>query len=283
MGFDDRDYARQGGPGGGRGPSIALPHVGPAVKFLLVSNMGIYVFCFVVFLVHRPLDDGIHAILGLNTEIWGRGIPAVWQLLTSAFLHETASPVHVLYNMLLLYFFGTMLEGMLGARRFLVFYLAAALAGSVLSLTLSLVMGQAALAYGASGAVMGVVVATATLRPKTQVLLLFIPMTLAVMALGIVAIDLFQGIGAWKTGLDDGVAHAVHLGGAAWGFAAAKAGFIWKDPVERWRARRAVRAEEGRRSEEQHMDDLLAKIHREGMGSLTRAEREFLRRKSKRQ
>ncbi|HJO26784.1 MAG TPA: rhomboid family intramembrane serine protease [Planctomycetota bacterium] len=279
MGFDDREYAR---PGGGGGPGIALPRVGAAVKFLLAANLGIFVFCFVVFLVHPPLDDWLHRMLGLNTELWRAGIPAVWQLLTGAFLHTTSSPMHVLYNMLLLYFFGTMLEGLLGARRFVVFYLGAALAGSLLSLCLSLVLGQAALAYGASGAVMGVVVAAATLRPKAQVLLLFIPMTLGIMAIGIVAIDLFQGVAAWKNGINDGVAHSVHLGGAAWGFLAVKAGIIWRDPIEGLRARKAMRAEEQRRGADQRMDDLLAKIHREGMGSLSRAERDFLQSRSKR-
>ena len=129
---------------------------------------------------------------------------------------------------------------------------------------------------------MGVVVAAATLRPKAQVLLLFIPMTLGIMAIGIVAIDLFQGVAAWKNGINDGVAHSVHLGGAAWGFLAVKAGIIWRDPIEGLRARKAMRAEEQRRGADQRMDDLLAKIHREGMGSLSRAERDFLQSRSKR-
>ena len=51
-----------------------------------------------------------------------------WRLITAAFLH--ASPIHLLFNMLMLWWFGQALEAALGPSRFLGIYLVSALAGS---------------------------------------------------------------------------------------------------------------------------------------------------------
>ena len=55
----------------------------------------------------------------------------VWRLVTCAFCHDRHAIWHILVNMFLLYWFGTRLESMYGSREFLLFYLAAAVAGSV--------------------------------------------------------------------------------------------------------------------------------------------------------
>ena len=73
-----------------------------------------------------------------------------WRLVTNAFLH--GSPIHLLFNMLMLWWFGRLLEGLLGTGRFLVVYFLSVLAGSAGALLLA--PGSATI--GASGAVFGI-------------------------------------------------------------------------------------------------------------------------------
>jgi membrane associated rhomboid family serine protease len=83
-----------------------------------------------------------------------------WRLLTSAFLH--GGPIHLLFNMLMLWWFGGPLESLLGRGRFIGLYLVSALAGSAGALLLS----PRALTVGASGAVFGILGAGLLLERK---------------------------------------------------------------------------------------------------------------------
>ena len=60
-----------------------------------------------------------------------------WQLLTFSFVH--ANVLGWLFNMMLIYYFGTELEGIWGDRRFVQFLLASALTGAAVYLLLSLI------------------------------------------------------------------------------------------------------------------------------------------------
>ena len=51
-----------------------------------------------------------------------------WRLVTAGFLH--ASPIHLLFNMLMLWWFGAALETLLGRGRFIAIYFVSILAGS---------------------------------------------------------------------------------------------------------------------------------------------------------
>ncbi len=73
-----------------------------------------------------------------------------WRLLTAAFLH--ASPIHILFNMVMLWWFGQALEAALGRGRFVGVYFVSALAGSAGALLLS----PDKFTVGASGAVFGI-------------------------------------------------------------------------------------------------------------------------------
>ena len=72
-----------------------------------------------------------------------------WRLLTSGFIH--AGLLHVAFNMVALYMFGSPLEQVVGRTRYLLIYLVALLAGSVGALIAS----PGALTVGASGAIFG--------------------------------------------------------------------------------------------------------------------------------
>lgn len=270
---------------------FGLPRLTPAVKWLVIANVGVFLASFLVYffgsVAERPEAwDVVFRHLCLDPRDWRAflaGLP-VWQLFTYGFLHDTTGLGHVLFNMLNLYFFGTMLEGLVGSRRFVLTYFAAMLAGAVCFLVPALIVGGhfARPALGASGACMGVMVATATLRPNARVLFIVFPLTLRTLALIFVAFDVFGLLVTIAENASDGTAHLVHLGGVLYGFAAVKTGLISLDPVEFLERRRAVKAVEQAASDEVRMDQLLEKIHREGMGSLTRSEKDFLKRMSAR-
>jgi membrane associated rhomboid family serine protease len=79
----------------------------------------------------------------------------VWRLVTGGFLHDPTNPLHIFFNMYILYWLGTMLEPALGHVRFVALYFAALLAGSFGAL----VAQPHGLTVGASGAVFGLMAA----------------------------------------------------------------------------------------------------------------------------
>jgi membrane associated rhomboid family serine protease len=157
------------------------------------------------------------------------------QIITHMFMH--GGIIHLLFNMYGLFMFGSIIEKIWGSKRFIFFYFACGLGAAILQLgsyafeyrqvdnaTLNLeeiIIYQKALsAYatvGASGAIMGIVVAFGYLFPNTEMMIMPIPIPVKAkwLVMIIVAIDLFSGI-ANRPG--DNVAHFAHLGGAITGF-----------------------------------------------------------------
>lgn len=265
-------------------PQISLPRPTRATRQLLLANAAIFAVSFIVYLFSAETWVRVRGSLGLLPATWREQFPLVplWQPLTYGFLHSVEDIFHLLNNLLVLYFFGTMLEEILGTRRFVVAYFSAQFAGALLFLVAG-ILGQGEIpAIGASGAVLGVMVAMATLRPRQMVLVLFIPVSLGFLALVFLAITLFGAALQWKHGEGGGTAHLVHLGGIVYGFVAVKSRWIFADPIAALARSRAAREVERRQGDEARIDKLLEKINREGMSSLTRGEREFLKRISSR-
>lgn len=270
-------------------PRAGMPRVTRAVRMLLIANAAVFALSFLVWFFGRMTDRDAWGLvfrhLVLQPEDWRTfffGLP-VWQLVTSGFLHAVMDPMHILMNMLILYFFGTMLESLVGSLRFTITYFAAMITGALLFLGVALLTGETQnYALGASGACLGVLVAVAVLRPHAPIVFIVVPMTLRTLALIFVGLDAFSWLVQIGSGASDGVAHVIHLGGALYGFVAVKSGLIWRDPVEAVERKRAVKAVERAASDDQRMDEILAKIHREGMSALTKSEREFLKRVSAR-
>jgi membrane associated rhomboid family serine protease len=162
-----RDWQRGMGE---RSSSFGLTRPPPATRWLLIAN-GI-AFLFSVLLYFSASGFYLEQFLpafALAPERWAAWFPFVpfWQLATYAFLHDVGSLGHVLFNMLTLYFFGTMLEGIVGTRRFAFAYAGAGLAGALLYLACVAAGALPLPALGASGAVLGVMVACATLRSRS--------------------------------------------------------------------------------------------------------------------
>src|SRR5262245_53573073 len=82
-----------------------------------------------------------------------------WTIITYMFLH--GGPIHILFNMLMLYFFGSRVEHRLGSSRFLMLYLWSGIAGALLSL----LFYPLSPIIGASGATYGVMLAFAYFWP----------------------------------------------------------------------------------------------------------------------
>ena len=83
-----------------------------------------------------------------------------YRLVTAGFLH--ASITHILFNMVMLWWFGSSLEGFLGRSRFLTIYLVSLIAGSAGALLLD----SNSYTVGASGAVFGVLGAGVVLERR---------------------------------------------------------------------------------------------------------------------
>ncbi len=126
MGIYDRDYVRR------EGPSFLGSFVerGRVCRWLI----GINVVAFIVQILTLPHDDvpGFGWFTdALDLTVSGVLHGQVWRLLTYAFLHDTQSIWHILFNMLFLWWFGSDVEDLYGPREFLAFYLTAAFLGGV--------------------------------------------------------------------------------------------------------------------------------------------------------
>lgn len=129
-----------------------------------------------------------------------------WTLVTSMFAHADFN--HLFYNMFALFLFGTILEQMIGGKKFLLIYFSAGLLGSLATLPLY------AASLGASGAIFGVMGAVAVLRPRMVVYVSYVPMPMILAAFVWAAMDL---IGLF---VPSGVANAAHLAGLGLGIMA---------------------------------------------------------------
>jgi membrane associated rhomboid family serine protease len=265
--------------------------VTPWVKRLLIANAVAFLFTFafnglVQYLVFTP----------------SRVIPLVWTPVTYMFVH--LGVFHLLFNMLVLFFFGPPLEDRWGSREFLKFYLIAGLGGALLSVLFPYPIA------GASGAIYGLMVAFAVYWPDNPIYIWGIfPIKAKWLVGGLVALDLFYAL----SGDQSGVARLAHLGGAfiafgylkspwgppAWGNVVprkpkAKRPRSWNvlpgmgksepeqekpEPKQRPVPTAAGRAEAHRALDE--VDRILDKISQGGISSLTEDERRRLEEASK--
>jgi membrane associated rhomboid family serine protease len=168
-------------------------------------------------------DSGVYAIFIENLQTYLNPsflLYKPWTLLTYMFTHEGF--LHLLTNMLWLFWMGRIFIDLLNGKRFVAIYLLGGFAGAVLALlafnflpALShyVEQGNPIPMLGASGAVMAITVAVGTYVPNYRIRLLFIgDVALKYIAIIAVAIDILF--------LPEGNAGGrfAHLGGAAFGF-----------------------------------------------------------------
>lgn len=139
---------------------------------------------------------------------------APWQVVTYAFLH--GSVTHLLFNMFGLYMFGTDLERVWGARRYLLYYFVSVVSAALVQLGVTALSGSYFPTIGASGGVFGLLLAFALYFPRRTIVLLLppIPMPAWLFATLYGAVELLLGV----TGSAAGIAHFAHLGGMLGGY-----------------------------------------------------------------
>jgi membrane associated rhomboid family serine protease len=198
----------------GAAAQIIWPRPGRVLLSVVVANVVLYVLQLILL---RAGAQGLVEALYLSPRevLEGR----VWQLFTYAWLHSPVAPSHLLFNMLLLYSFGARLERWWGAPRFLRAYVLFAVAGGLASLAFGALAYVGPLAplfsgvlngphLGASGAVMGMVIAFGLTHGDEQVaLLLGPPMKARTLVWVVVGIDLLVALSFSP------VSSSSHLGG----------------------------------------------------------------------
>lgn len=201
-----------------------------------------------------------------------------WRLLTHQFIHGNL--LHLLFNMMALWFAGTAVEWAVGTRRFLVIYFLSGVVGGLTQMAFNLQPPYVDL-IGASGAVCGVLMTFCTLFPQAEITALIffvIPLRLRARTLGI-GVVLFS-ILFWMSGWDENIGHLAHLGGFFVGFI----GGLWCRKNARYpgvQFRRTMppplpREDLHFRHEYTAFDRVLEKISREGFDSLNAEERRLL-------
>lgn len=174
----------------------------------------------IVFIAQLVLDPNNFQNNWLTSKLalysLGTGAFRPYQLITHMFAH--AGFFHILFNMYALWLFGSAMERLWGAKRFLIFYFASGLAAALAQMFFV----PAGAAIGASGAVMGMLGAFALTYPNVQFFILPIPFPIKAKWLAIIyaAIDLFGGVAGGSQ-----IAHFAHLGGLVMGVILA---LIWK-------------------------------------------------------
>jgi membrane associated rhomboid family serine protease len=144
------------------------------------------------------------------------GLFRPWQVLTYGFMHGTW--LHIFFNMFAVFMFGSEVERLFGARRYLVYYLLCVIGAALMHLIVVSVAPGMPLAatVGASGGVFGLLLAFGMAFPRRELIIFPIPVPiqawLAVTLYG--AMELYLGV----TRTASGVAHFAHLGGMATGF-----------------------------------------------------------------
>ena len=249
----------------------------PGIRALLVAN-GVVFLLQTILPALRLLPSGwIEQTFGLvSSDVFARG--HVWQLATYLFLH--GGLMHLLFNMLGLWMFGSEIERSWGTRAFLTYYFFTGIGAGITTWLVCVLTHSPGLTIGASGAVFGILLAFGMLFPDRQILLYFV---IPIQAKYLVILYGFIELLSVAGGRMDGVARFAHLGGMLWGFVYLKSERFGY-PLRRWwgTRRKAVERQrmhgeaQRRQADQDRKDAILDKIAREGMGSLSREERKFL-------
>jgi membrane associated rhomboid family serine protease len=273
MGLYDRDYTRESfGFGSQYAPQMrmAFPRMTPMVKRLLIINVAVFLLSFLI----PRLEPLIFDWLSVYPATWWMCLQ-LWRPITYQFLHGGIG--HIFVNMLVLYFFGPVLERLWGSKKFLIFYLVCGAMGGLFFPLLVHVgwlrMGQL---VGASGSILGMLAAAAILFPNMRVFVWGIfPVKITILALifagiSIVAVlrpDLYENAGG----------QAAHLAGMA-------AGAVYVLSESRL-AKLKLRIHSGRWEKKMaaqqnfqiQVDRILQKVHQSGIHSLTSKEKKILK------
>lgn len=273
MGIYDRDYYQ-----GNRQSGVHLGSEWTVVGKLIAINAAVFIVSSLGIVQQLPELLGASPVSLL--EPW-----KIWQLLTYGFVHDNEHAGHVIFNMFGLFVFGRDVEAKYGSKEFLRFYLVSIVLGGLLFAARGLAMGTGGPVIGASGAVAAVIILFCVNFPKRTLLLMFF-LPVPAWAIGMMLI-VGNLVGAgWST--DQPIAYDVHLVGAAFGILYywfgwnlgrwtpnLSGGKKWLKPKPKLKIHEPT-GEDPYRSLDSQADQLLAKVKREGVESLSDGEKRLL-------
>jgi membrane associated rhomboid family serine protease len=264
-------------------------------------NVGLFLVSFIVFYNFKlgVFEYPKWLALSSDTTVF---IQNPWTLFTYAFFHNGF--LHLFFNMLVLNFTNRLFLTYFTAKQYMVVYVMSALFAGICFIASYFLLGKSSQIIGASGAIMGLLMAVTTYNPLLQIRLLLIGyVKLWHITAVFILLDLMQ-IQLENTG-----GHIAHLSGALFGFAfmyLLKKGFdlskmyyntqdgfvqlfkakqktpfkkvhVNKTKVTKIKASRIVLKDKT----QQQIDEILDKISQSGYDSLTAEEKEFLFKSSK--
>lgn len=264
------------------------------IMILIIVNVTVFIIQLLFFTISSqwggptmgmsPEADGVvhHVKMGpdqFTTLFWlyqplAIGKLWLWQFVTYMFLHSVSDPWHIIFNMLVLWMFGSEVEKAMGTRRFLTMYFTAGIFAGIFGCLFT----PNNPILGASGAIFAVEIAFAMFYPNATIIFFVFPIKAKYL------VTIFAGITVFNCLMPTGgnVAHFAHLGGLLYGFL-----FIRYEPrlTNFIISRQNQQKENEYRKEEEVrkvVDALLDKVNRTGMKGLTRRERSYLKNASKR-
>lgn len=278
---------------------------GMAMKLIFI-NVGVFLGLKILQVIFSlsALDSVYEWIINnlfvLHTDFWGF-LTRPWGIITSIFTHFDF--IHLLSNLLFLYFFGKMFEQFFNAKRLLYVFVLGGILGGVLEIISGVFpVISPHTVIGASGGVMAILAAVATYRPTTKVHLFGVfPISIIWIAVFFFFKD-FLSLGA-----NNGIAHFAHLGGAVLGFLSVQnissssnivnramrfgdgLGGMFSKNRSRMKVKRNpnVRYQtdeqynENKKNNQEEIDRILDKISKAGYESLSKKEKDFLFRQSR--
>ncbi len=259
----------------------------PAVKLILIANVVVFLLQVLSRLMELPME----LFFGLSRLAYEKWL--VYQVFSYMWLHSTEQIMHLLFNMLGIWMFGRELEIVWGTRQFLKYYLICGIGAGIFILILDLLFGVGfSITIGASGALFGLLLASAMSWPDRMVYIYFlfpVKMKWFVAAFGFIS---FFGV---MGGVGGNISHAGHLGGILAGFLyiiyrRQNWGKFFSGKKRRrdgisdakvvhirdYRKEPTSFAERTFAETEKRVDELLDRIARHGLHSLTPEERKFL-------
>ena len=264
---------------------LPYPRVTPWVGRIIAANA-------VVLLLLQTLftSPALQGALAFDGDLI---VQRPWTLVTYFFVH--GGLLHLLFNSLGIFVFGTAVESRMGSRAFLTYYLYCGVGAAIFCWLLGFARDVAPF-VGASGAVLGLAVAFAMYWPDARIMVFPIPAPIRArtLVIALVAIDVAL---AWLAP-GDGIAHEAHVGGAIFGYLFFRLQQLSRGPLPEERpVERVVMVQSGNyesparrrpspvprprpRAEADatavELDRVLDKISANGIASLTPTERRFL-------
>lgn len=186
------------------------------VKNLIIIN----VIIFAVTMIFMPQVRGMLAFHYPTGDASSQFQP--FQIISHMFMHgenrmNSLFSSHLIFNMVGLAFLGPALESLWGSKRFLFYYLFTGIGALFFNVIVSYIEinyfgGYPGAVWGASGAIFGLLVAFGMMFPNLEMGLLFIPVRAKAKYFVIVyaVVELYFGL----SGMQTGIAHFAHLGGA---------------------------------------------------------------------